>query len=67
MMDADALIHIQLKGTADQKILGATALKYLTPKEILEVQQSHALENEEKAYQESLKERRDEDTAPDIG
>ena len=67
IMDADALIHIQLKGTADQKILGATALKYLTPNEILEVQQSHALENEEKAYIESLKERRDENTAPDIG
>ena len=67
LIDADALIHIQLKGTADQKILGATPLKYLTPKEILEVQQSHALENDEKAYMESLKERRDEDTAPGIG
>ncbi|MEO7861819.1 MAG: hypothetical protein ABIU05_15570, partial [Nitrospirales bacterium] len=66
-MGADALIHIQLKGTAEQKVLGATALKYLTPKEVLEIQQSNALEDAEKAYSESQKERLDEDLAPGIG
>ncbi|MGP0593340.1 hypothetical protein ACTRXD_12505 [Nitrospira sp. T9] len=66
-MGADALIHIQLKGTAEQKVLGATALKYLTPKEVLEIQQSTALEDAEKAYNESQKERLDEDLAPGIG
>lgn len=64
---ADALIHIQLKGTADQKVLGATALKYLTPKEVFEIQQAKALEEAEKAYHQAQKERRDEDTAPGIG
>jgi hypothetical protein len=52
---------------ASQKILGATALKYLTPLEILEIEQSQFLEKDEKAYEESLKERRDQDTAPGIG
>ncbi len=64
---ADALISIQLKGTADKKILGATALKYLTPKEIFEIQQATAMEEAEKRYQQAKKERRDEDTAPGIG
>lgn len=63
---ADALINIQLKGTADQKILGATALKYLTPKELLDIQQAKALEMEEKAYFEAQKERRDEASAPGL-
>ncbi len=67
MMGADALLHIQMKGTPSQKILGATALKYLTPMEILEVERSQFLEKDEKAYEESLKERRDQDTAPGIG
>ena len=66
-MGADALIHIQLKGTTEQKVLGATALKYLTPKEVLEIQQSTALEDAEKAYKEAQKERLDEDLAPGIG
>ncbi|MCA9420881.1 MAG: hypothetical protein KC592_07675, partial [Nitrospira sp.] len=60
-------IHIQLKGTTEQKVLGATALKYLTPKEVLEIQQSTALEDAEKAYKEAQKERLDEDLAPGIG
>lgn len=64
---ADALIHIQLKGTAEQKVLGATALKYLTPNEVFEIQQATALEEAEKAYIQAQKERRDEDTAPGIG
>ena len=63
---ADALIHIQLKGTADQKILAATALKFLTPKEVLDIQQAKALEMEEKAYFEAQKERRDEASAPNM-
>jgi len=67
IMGADALLHIQMKGTASQKVLGATALKYLTPLEILEIEQSQFLEKDEKAYEESLKERRDQDTAPGIG
>ncbi len=67
IMGADALLHIQMQGTASQKILGATALKYLTPLEILEIEQSQFLEKDEKAYEESLKERRDQDTAPGIG
>lgn len=62
----DALIHIQLKGTADQKILSATGLKYLTPKEILDIQQSKAMEMEEKAYFEAQKERRDEASSPGL-
>ncbi len=66
-MGADALIHIQLKGTADQKVLGATALKYLTPNEVFEIQQATAMAEAEKAYHQSQKERRDEDAAPGIG
>jgi hypothetical protein len=66
-MGADALIHIQLKGTSDQKVLGATALKYLTPNEVFEIQQATAMEEAERAYHQSQKERRDEDTAPGIG
>jgi hypothetical protein len=66
-LGADALIHIQLKGTADQKVLGATALKYLTPKEVFEIQQATLMEEAEKAYLQAQKERRDEDTAPGIG
>jgi hypothetical protein len=56
-----------MKGTASQKVLGATALKYLTPMEILEIERSQFLEKDEKAYEESVKERRDQDTAPGIG
>ena len=67
IMGADALLHIQMQGTPRQKVLGATALKYLTPLEILEVEKSQFLEKDEKAYEESLKERRDQDTAPGIG
>ena len=67
IMGADALLHIQMKGSPSQKVLGATALKYLTPMEIIEIEKSQFLEKDEKAYEESLKERRDQDTAPDIG
>ncbi len=64
IMGADALLHIQLKGTPDQKILGATALKYLTPTEIQDIEKSQAMEKDEKAHQEARKEQRDQDTAP---
>ena len=67
MMGADALLHIQMKGTPNQKMLGATALKYLTPVEIMEIEKAQFLDKDEKAYEESLKERRDQDTAPGIG
>ena len=67
MMGADALLQIQMKGTPGQKVLGATALKYLTPVEIMEIEKAQFLEKDEKAYEESLKERRDQDTAPGIG
>lgn len=63
---ADALIHIQLKGSVDQKVLAATALKYLTPKELQEIQKAKAMEEEEKAYFEAQKERRDEASAPSM-
>lgn len=66
-LGADALINIQLKGTADRKVLGATALKYLTPKEVFEIKKSTAMEEAEKVYLQVQKERRDEDTAPGIG
>jgi len=66
IMGADALLHIQLKGTPDQKVLGATALKYLTPMEIQEIEQSQAMEKDQKAHEESRKERRDESTAPEL-
>ena len=67
MMGADALLLIQMKGTASQKVLGATALKYLTPMEIMEIEKSQALDKDQKAYEESRKEQRDQDTAPGIG
>ena len=66
MMGADALLHIQLKGTPGQKVLGAKALKYLTPVEILEIQKSQAMDKDQKAYEESLKERRDEASSPSM-
>ena len=66
MMGADALLHIQMKGTAGQKILGATALKFLSPVEILEIEESQAMDKDQKAYEESLKERRDEASAPGL-
>lgn len=66
-IDADAVIHIRIKGTIRQKILTGTALKYLTPQEILDVQAANKLEDDEKAYREAQKERRDEDWAPPVG
>ena len=64
---AHAIIDIQIKGTIQQKILTGTALKYLTPQEILDKQAANKLEDDEKAYLEAQKERRDEDWAPPVG
>ena len=64
---AHAIINIQIKGTRQQKILAGTALKYLTPQEILDRQAATKLEDDEKAYIEAQKERRDEDWAPPVG
>ena len=64
---ANAIINIQIKGTIQQKILTAMALKYLTPQEILDIQAANKLEEDEKAYKEAQKERRDEDWAPPVG
>jgi len=66
IMGADALVYIQMTGTTSQKVLKATALKYLTPLEIIEIEKSQALENDQKVYEESRKEQRDQDTAPGI-
>ncbi len=66
-INANAVINIQIKGTIQQKILTGTALKYLTPQEILDVQAANKLEEDEKAYREAQKERRDEDWAPPVG
>jgi hypothetical protein len=66
-LEAHAVIHIQLKGTIKQKVLIGTALKYLNLDDIYDLEQKHKLEREEKEYYEAQKERRDEDTAPNIG
>ncbi|MYD31326.1 MAG: hypothetical protein F4X01_06995 [Nitrospira sp. SB0661_bin_20] len=64
---AHAVIDIQIKGTIQQKILTGMALKYLSPQEILDVQAANKLDEDEKAYYEAQKERRDEDWAPPVG
>ena len=64
---ANAIINIQIKGTIQQKILTGMALKYLSPQEILDIQAANKLEEDEKAYKEAQKERRDEDWAPPVG
>lgn len=64
---ANAIIDIQIKGTIQQKILTGTALKYLSPQEILDIQAANKLDDDEKAYREAQKERRDEDWAPPVG
>lgn len=64
---ANAIVDIQIRGTIQQKILVGTALKYLSPQEILDIQAANKLDDDEKAHQEALKERRDEDWAPPVG
>ncbi len=63
---ADVLVNIHLKGTVKQRILCATALRYLSPVEIDELKQQTKYEDDEKAYYEEQKERRDESFAPPI-
>jgi hypothetical protein len=63
---ADAIVNIQLKGTTDQKVLNGMAIRYLSPNEILELEQGKKVEEDEGAISEAQKERRDEDTAPGI-
>ena len=63
---ADVLVNINLKGTVKQRILCATALRYLSPVEIEAIKQETKLEDDEKAYYEEQKERRDESFAPPI-
>ncbi len=62
----DALVDINLKGTVKQRILCATALRYLTPVEIDALKQATKYEDDEKAYYEEQKERRDESNAAPI-
>ncbi|MDT7043219.1 hypothetical protein [Candidatus Nitronereus thalassa] len=64
---ADAVTKIQLKGTPKQKILGGTAIRYLTAQDLFEIDQAHAIENIEEHIKMEAKERRDEDTAPGYG
>lgn len=64
---AHAIIDIQIKGTIQHKILVGMALKYLSPQEILDIQAANKLDDDEKAYREAQKERRDEDWAPPVG
>ena len=66
-ISAHAVVNIQIKGTIRQKILTGTALKYLSPQEILDIQATNKLDEDEKAYHEAQKERRDEDWAPPVG
>ena len=63
---ADVLVNINLKGTVKQRILCATALRYLSPVELEEIKQQTKYEDDEKAYYEEQKERRDEANAPPI-
>lgn len=64
---ADAIVKIQLKGTIDQKVLCGTAVQFLTPNEILELERGKKVEEDEKAISMAAKEGRDQDTAPGIG
>ena len=64
---ADAVVNLQLKGTVNQKCLAGTAIRYLTAKDLFEIDQATAIEKEEELIQMEAKERRDENTAPGIG
>ena len=64
---ADAILNLQLRGTVNKKCLVGTAIRYLTAKDLFEIEQAHAQENEEEILQMEAKERRDENTAPGIG
>ncbi len=65
-LEADAVTNIQLKGTPQKKILGGTAIRYLTSQDLFEIDQAYAIANEEEAAKMEAKERRDEAYAPPI-
>ena len=65
-LGADAVANIQLKGTVSKKVLGGTAIRYLTSQDLFEIDQAYAKENMEVILQEEAKERRDENFAPPI-
>ena len=46
-LEADAVTNIQLKGTPNKKILGGTAIRYLTSQDLFEIDRAYALANEE--------------------
>ena len=64
---ADAVVNLQLKGTVNRKCLSGTGIRYLTAKDLFEIDQANAIENEEELISMEAKERRDENTAPGIG
>ena len=66
-LGADAVTNIQLKGTPNQKILGGTALRYLTSQDLFAIDQAFVIANKDQAVKEAAKESRDEDTAPGYG
>ena len=65
-LGADAVANIQLKGTVNKKVLGGTAIRYLTSQDLFEIDQAYAKENLEEILQMEAKERRDENFAPPI-
>ena len=65
-LGADAVANIQLKGTISKKVLGGTAIRYLTSQDLFEIDQAYAKENMEEILQMEAKERRDENFAPPI-
>jgi len=65
-LGADAVTNIQLKGTVKKKVLGGTAIRYLTSQDLFEIDQAHAEENMEEILEMEAKERRDENFAPPI-
>ena len=65
-LGADAVTNIQLKGTVNKKVLGGTAIRYLTSQDLFEIDQAYAKENLEEILQMEAKERRDENFAPPI-
>jgi len=64
---ADAVLNLQLKGTVSKKCLAGTAIRYLTAKDLYEIDQGNSIQHEEEAIEMEAKERRDENTAPGIG
>jgi len=66
VLRADAVANIQLKGTVDKKVLGGTAIRYLTSQDLFEIDQAYTKKNMEEILEMEAKERRDENYAPPI-